>query len=783
MLRKVFTKYKYRFLFVFFLLLCAFYFSLPKPLFSDPFSTVLSSESGELLGARIASDGQWRFPGKAQLPEKFKTCILKFEDQHFYYHPGFNPISLSKALVKNFRKGRVSRGGSTITMQVVRLSRKGKSRTYAEKVIEIYLALRIEASFSKDEILSMYARYAPFGGNVVGLEAAAWRYFGRNSKDLSWAESATLAVLPNAPSLIFPGKNAEALLRKRNRLLKLLHDDKKIDQNTYQLALAEPLPGKPHAIPQYCNHLLQRTMRENGAGNQYVSHIIPEIQKQVISAAESYQSRWAVNGVHNVGVLVIDVEQGRTLAYFGNLSSTDKQSGSYNDMILAERSSGSILKPFLYAGLLQEGDILPNSLQADVPTQIAGYAPKNYNQTYAGAVPAKTAISRSLNVPAVRMLRQFGVGKFYAMLHALGMKTLHRSPNNYGLSLILGGAEARLWDLCFMYGRLAYQLKHSGRPTNQDLAWTELHYLKQEGKANSTTGKHPKILSDGVIYEMFEAMSQVNRPDAQAGWNDFLSKRKVAWKTGTSFGQRDAWALGLTPGYVVGVWVGNASGEGRPLLTGVDAAGPLLFDVLATLPNAGWFASPSADMIEIQVCKLSGDRAGPYCESVQETVPKSCLSASVCRYHRQVHIDLKTGLQANGRCADIELLETKSWFVLPPLMEYYYRTNHPEYVPIPAWTSGCEPEDNLPPMAFIYPPAQASLVLPVSYSGQATYIIAEVTHREENQQLFWFLDGKRLPNTKLFHQQKIQPEPGEHVLLVIDQKGRQIARKFTILGR
>lgn len=765
------------------MLLLAFYFSLPKPLFSDPLSTVLTSESGELLGARIASDGQWRFPGKSDLPEKFKTCILQFEDQHFYYHPGFNPISMTKALAKNFQKGRISRGGSTITMQVVRLSRKGRPRTYAEKVVEIYLALRIEASFSKDEILAMYARYAPFGGNVVGLEAAAWRYFGRNSKDLSWAESATLAVLPNAPALIFPGKNGDALLRKRNRLLKHLYVEEKIDENTYQLALAEPLPEKPHAIPQYCNHLLQRTMHENGAGNHYVSYLIPEIQRRVVSAAKTYQSRWTANGVHNAGVLVIDVEKGRTLAYFGNLSSNDKQSGSYNDMILAERSSGSILKPFLYAGLLQEGDLLPNSLQADVPTQIAGYAPKNYNQTYAGAVPAKTAISRSLNVPAVRMLRHFGVGKFYAMLHALGMKTLHRSPSNYGLSLILGGAETRLWDLCTMYGRLAYQLKHSKRPMNKDLAWNELRYLSESEGNKLTTEEHPKILSDGVIYEMFEAMSQVNRPDAQAGWNDFLSKRKVAWKTGTSFGQRDAWALGLTPGYVVGVWVGNASGEGRPLLTGVDVAGPLLFDVLAGLPNAGWFASPSEDMSEIAVCKLSGDRAGSYCESVQETVPKSCLNAAVCRYHRQIHINPKSGLQASGRCVDVDILTAKSWFVLPPLMEYYYRTNHPEYVSIPAWTPNCEPEDNLPPMAFLYPPAEAKLVLPVSYSGQATYIIAEVTHRDENQQLFWFLDGKRLPNTKLFHQQKIQPKPGEHVLLVIDQTGRQIARKFTMIER
>jgi penicillin-binding protein 1C len=779
MIRTIFKKYKYRILAALFFVLIIFYLSLPKPLFSDPFSTVISSENGELLGARIASDGQWRFPGNSNVPDKFKTCILQFEDQHFYYHPGFNPVSIAKALSNNISKGKISRGGSTITMQVIRLARKGKSRTYFEKVIEIWLATRLECSFSKDEILAMYSRFAPFGGNVVGLEAAAWRYFGRSVNDLTWAESATLAVLPNAPSLMFPGKNTNALKNKRNRLLKKLLENDKLNKDEYQLALSEPMPGKPHPIPQISNHLLQRAMHEHGAGQHFTSTIVPDIQQRVMEATQAYQSRWAVNGVKNAAVLVIDVDHGRTIAYVGNLNSTDKFNGSYNDIILAERSTGSILKPFLYAGMLQQGELYPNSLQADVPTQIAGYAPKNYNQTYAGAVPARTAISRSLNVPAVRMLRHFGIGKFHALLGGLGMKTLHRPANDYGLSLILGGAETRLWDLCSMYGQLAHQLKHQGR--KDENTWTTLTYLNDSEKKNVQS--RPKILSNGVIYEMFEAMAKVNRPDAQSGWADFLSRRQVAWKTGTSFGQRDAWALGVTPGYVVGVWVGNASGEGRPLLTGVEAAGPVLFDVLALLPNSGWFASPSEDMARIPICKLSGDRAGAWCESTLETVPKTCLNGPICRFHKQIHIDPRTGLQSSGKCLEVDILESKNYFILPPLMEFYYRNNHPEYVPLPAWTNGCEPEDIQVPMAFIYPPASASLVLPKSYDGKPTAIIAEVTHRDKEQMLFWFLDGKRLPNTKVFHQQQIQPEPGEHVLLVIDQKGRQISRKFTLLSR
>ena len=205
---------------VFLVLLIAYFFCLPGDLFKDPTATVITSQNNQLLGAQIASDGQWRFPHNDSIPEKFKICIVQFEDEYFYKHPGFNPISIFKALKDNMSAGEVKRGGSTLTQQVIRLSRKGQSRTYLEKIKEIILATRLEVRDSKQEILAYYSSNAPFGGNVVGLDAASWRYFNRDAHQLSWAESATLAVLPNAPSLIYPGKNQERLLEKRDRLLK-----------------------------------------------------------------------------------------------------------------------------------------------------------------------------------------------------------------------------------------------------------------------------------------------------------------------------------------------------------------------------------------------------------------------------------------------------------------------------------------------------------------------------------------------------------------------------------
>lgn len=295
--------------------LILFYLILPKPLFNDPLSTLVTSENGEMLAAKIAADGQWRFPSKGKVPYKFEKSILQFEDQYFFQHPGINPVSLCKALARNIRNNRVVNGGSTITMQVIRLARKGRNRTNKEKLIEIILALRLECSYSKDEILTMYAANAPFGGNVVGLEAAARRYYGRAPEQLSWAEAATLAVLPNAPSLVYPGKNSKALLQKRNRLLKSLHEEDLISREDYLLSLKEPLPGKPINLHLQNIHLMQELCSLYGQEKYFVTSIIPDLQNQVIEATASYLQNWEANGVYNAGLMITEVESGKVVAW------------------------------------------------------------------------------------------------------------------------------------------------------------------------------------------------------------------------------------------------------------------------------------------------------------------------------------------------------------------------------------------------------------------------------------------------------------------------------------
>ena len=372
---------------VLFLLLVAYYFCLPKHLFKDPTATVITSNKNELLGAIIADDGQWRFPENDSVPDKFKTCIIAFEDEYFYNHPGFNPISIFKALKENIDSGEIKRGGSTITQQVIRLSRKGKQRTYWEKFKEIILATRLEFRHKKDEILALYASHAPFGGNVVGLDAASWRYFNRNSEDLSWAESATLAVLPNAPSLIYPGKNQLQLLNKRNRLLKKLLDNQTIDSLTYRLSISEGLPQKPYPLPQIAPHLLQ-TIAKTDKGQRIKTSVNKRLQQQTNTIVFNHYNTLKQNEIYNISVLILDVKTRKVLTYIGN-APTDKNHQNSVDIINKPRSTGSILKPFLYAAMLDAGDILPNTLVADVPTQFGDYSPENFNKEFDGAVPAK----------------------------------------------------------------------------------------------------------------------------------------------------------------------------------------------------------------------------------------------------------------------------------------------------------------------------------------------------------------------------------------------------------
>lgn len=773
-------------------LLITYYFLLPAKLFKTPTSYVIEDANGELLSATIAADGQWRFPVANTVPDKFAQCITTYEDKRFYYHWGVDPLALGRAIKQNMGHHKVVSGGSTITMQVIRLARN-KPRNLWQKLVEAVLATRLEFSFSKKKILALYAGNAPFGGNVVGLEAAAWRYYGRSAQQLSWGEMAALAVLPNSPALVHPGRNRQTLTVKRNQLLDKLYRQHRIDSLSCSLAKLEPLPEQPLPLPQWAPHLLdhfrQDAVQQKQQGTTRIRTTVEaDLQRNVTGIIERYQRQYKANGINNAAAIVLDVETGNTLAYVGNIyNPADPELESHVDVIQAPRSPGSTLKPLLYAAMLNDGLLLPHTLVPDIPTQIAGYTPQNFDLGYDGAVPASRALSRSLNIPAVRMLQQYRYERFHALLKKMGITTLNRPADHYGLSMILGGGETTLWEMSGMYASMARTLLHLDQYKGKyDL--DDIHapnYVKGVQRPSEHTLSNTGVLDAGAIWYAFQAMEEVMRPGEELLWQQFSSSQRVAWKTGTSFGFRDGWALGITPQYVVGVWVGNADGEGRPGLIGVATAAPVMFDIFRLLHTSGWFATPYNKLRKIEVCRQSGYRAGDACPDKDSLwVPVAGLRTGVCPYHQLIHLDHTGQWRVTANCEAPGQMQHKPWFVLPPSMEFYYRSKN-NYQPLPLYKPDCLATltQDKAPMELIYPRPNTRIFVPIEIDGQPGQTIFTATHRDANAHIYWHLDNTYVGATTEFHQMALHPAPGKHIITLVDDDGEEIKTEFEILAK
>lgn len=763
----------------------AFRVLLPGPLFSEPLSAVLLARDGTLLGARIASDGQWRFPDSESVPERFEKALLAYEDRRFRKHPGVDVLAVLRAVRSNWRAGEVVSGASTITMQLARLVRqqngKRRSRGYLEKAWQSLLALRIEASHSKDEVLALYASHAPFGGNVVGLEAAAWRYFGRDPSQLSWAEAATLAVLPNAPGLITPGRARERLQQRRDALLRTLADHGELTALDLELALAEPLVEAPQPLPNLAPHLLD-TLRARYPG-QYRFHttLDPYLQRQAAEEVAQHASGMQRAGVGNAAAVVVDNRSFEVLAYVGNAGwGLDAGRALAVDIVQRPRSTGSILKPFLYAAMLDSSQLLPQMLVADVPTQLRGFRPENFDKGFRGAVPADAALAQSLNVPAVRMLREFGYPRFHELLQRLGFTTLTRAPDHYGLSLILGGAEATLWDVMGAYANLADGARSS--PDGEVMAARRLRWLMDQPEGG--TARRP--ISVGAAWITQQALRNVARPPEEAGWEQFADARQIAWKTGTSWGLRDAWAVGSSTSHTVGVWVGNADGRGVPGLTGGSAAAPLLFALHDRLPRSPWYSPPYSALKAVRTCVDDGFLASDLCEARETLVPRGSHFDRQSPYHQLVHVDATSGLRVHSGCSAVSAMRAEPWFVLPPSLAYYFRGQHGRYQPLPAWRDDCREDGEAlaaAMMEFIYPDAGGNLYVPVELDGTRGRAVLEVVHRDPAAVLYWHLDEDYVARTELRHQLAVDLAAGEHRVTVVDAEGRRLTRTFNVLSR
>jgi penicillin-binding protein 1C len=754
---------------------------------NQAFCTVVEDREGEILNVRIASDEQWRFPqNETENWEKIKTCLILFEDEWFYSHPGINPVSTLKALKANLEAGKIVRGGSTLSMQLARIHHgKNKTRSLVQKFYETLIALKLELFLGKDVILDEYLFSAPFGGNIVGVESASWKYFGVSPEQLSWAGSALLAVLPNNPSNIFPGHSKKEPIKEiRDKLLRKLCLKGVISETDYELSILEPVPETTLPLRSLSPWILDRLEKEGKGGKRTQTYLDQELQREMLFLARNNCLVNQGKYIHNIAILVTELGSGKVLAYVGNNPVNSGKYGEEVDIIMSERSPGSLLKPLLYSCALNDGLLEPRQFLPDIPIFFTGYSPKNFDRKFRGLIPANEALVSSLNVPFVWLLSQYNIRRFYDNLKAWGMEyTLREKPGHYGLSIILGGCETRLWDITAMYGSL-------GRRAKFGIKGNEFHAnnLIKDEKPKKYKGFN---LDPWIANWVLKELQNLKRPHEEDGWRQFAGSDYISWKTGTSIGMRDAWAVGLNENYVVGVWVGNANGTGRPGMTGASYAAPVMFkafDVLASRSKdiTKDFWSKNRNFLIntklVKYCKTSGYIAGRFCQKELLRVSEKMGNNEICPYHKPILLSGKSGKRVLQDCQEAgqELVDT-SWFEIPPFYAMYYKSYN-FYLEPPDWEEACK--DMLGrknPLNWVYPRKKNKILIPVEITGENGRVVFEVAHRDLGQTIFWHLNQKYLGSTFEKHRMGFFITPGEHEMVAVDQDGNDLKINFEVV--
>ncbi len=744
---------------------------LPSPLFKDDYSQVVTDENGNILRVFLNADEQWCLPpsGKENIPEKLKVAVINYEDSYFKWHWGVNPVSLFRAAYQDLTEGKIVSGASTITMQVARLM-KPKPRTVINKLLEILLAVKIEFHYSKENILKEYLDHAPFGGNIRGYRAASMKYFEKSPKELSWAEAAALAVLPNAPGLVTPFSGNKILKQKRNKLLKKLFDKEIIDRSTYKLSLLEPIISRVYPFRITAPHFTQRVVNQYKNKKVIKTTIDIKLQQYLDLLVKQYSRRLKNEGIKNCAAIVLETKTGKVKAYIGSQDYFDVQNQGMVDGVRAPRSSGSILKPFLYALSIDDGIIIPQTLIKDIPSYFDGYSPQNYDTKFNGVVTAEDALIRSLNVPAVRLLNTYGIYKFYTFLKTAGISTLFRSADDYGLPLIIGGAEVTLYDMAMLYRGLA----------NEGVF--RKSYFVEDDTLNSKS-ENPQLISPGSCYLTLEMLKNLKRPGGEFFWKTFQNQTPVAWKTGTSFGGKDAWAIGVTPKWTVGIWAGNFDAEPNSNLTGVGTAGPLLFEIINYLPvnqQNKWFEKADMDFKTVQVCKETGFLASQYCDDkIQVDVPLNMAPLRICPFHKNIFVDPKTGYEVCSKCWGPDRVE-KHILVFPSDVNYYLRKRGKVVEVFPPHNPACGTQNDTDPIDILYPVKMTKIWLPRDYNGKVQKLIIRVAHNRTDKKIFWYVDDSYLGITKHTNEKAVTLNKGWHNLYVIDEDGYSDKVRFFV---
>lgn len=732
----------------------------------SPATRVLDRD-GKPLRFFLAPDGMWRFPMTLEeISPDLAAALIDSEDRHFRIHPGINPLSVLRAAWINVRHGRVVSGASTIPMQVARLA-DPRPRTLGAKVVESFRALQLCWHHPRDQILLWYVNLAPFGGNVVGVRAAAWHYFGKDPATLSLGEIALLSVLPRSPTRYNPLKNPGLAREVRDRVLDRFAAHEVFDAARVAEAKTRPLLASRATVPQGAPHFSRWVRARQPEASVIGSSIYRRAQDIMEARITGRMDDLRRQGIGNAAVVVLDIKSREILAYAGSVDFWDKTQGQV-DNALSRRSPGSTLKPFLYALAFDQGHLAPGSMLLDVPTDFAGYVPENYGQNFQGLVSARLALATSLNVPAARLLVRCGLVPFHDLLRRGGLSTLDRAAGHYGLSMALGGNEVRLLELTNLYATLAEGGVH--KP------------VRPQSGGSGATGEGVRIFSPEACAMVLDILTGTRRPDLPDAWEFTLAAPKVAWKTGTSFGHRDAWAVGLSRELAIGVWVGNPDGSQCANISGARHAAPLLFDLFRALsPGTTQLpAFPTPALQRIQVCSVSGDSPGPACQTTTTTAIAGVTKLSACAMHRRIFVNPDTGLRLHGDCLLAGESREETALVWPSELVAFRRAQGANLQGLPATDPGCAdvPEESGPVITSPSPSTPYLIRPDAPPSFQRLALSAAAATGASAH--YWYVNGRHVartaPETPCF----IPLEEGEHVVMVTDDQGRSASSSFSV---
>jgi penicillin-binding protein 1C len=718
------------------------------------YSTIITDSKGEVIHSFLTKDQQWRMKTElSEISPLLRKTIVEKEDKYFYRHPGINPIAMGRAMLKNLFRFKRTSGASTITMQVAR-ALEPKKRTYLNKCIEMFRALQLEKKYSKDEILQLYLNLVPYGGNIEGVKSASILYFKKNPDHLSLAEITALSIIPNRPSSLVIGKSNDAIIKERNRWLQKFAADKIFTTKEIKDALEEPLTASRGIVPKYLPQLSYRLKKRGGAIINTAIEMNTQLKLEKLVA--DYSRGMALKNIRNAAVIVLDNQTHKLVSYIGSANFTDTSDHGQVNGAAAIREPGSTLKPLLYGMCIDEGLLTPKMMINDVAVNYEGYAPENYDRKFNGTVSMEYALEHSLNIPAVKSLRVLGKDKMVQKLSDCDFQQIRKDQKKLGLSLILGGCGASLEELTGLYSSFA----------NEGI------YIKPAYIQNDTAQKRIRVLSRAATFMVNEILSKVNRPDFPLNWQSTERMPKIAWKTGTSYGRRDAWSIGYNKHFTVGIWIGNFSAQGVPELSGANVATPLLFKIFNTIDydsDQEWFQQP-ADCDIRQVCSETGLPPNDFCSNIVTDYFIPLISpAKKCDNMQELMVSANEKISYCPACAPANGYKKKLYKIIPADLQSWMDDNRISYAAIPLHNPNCEKifKDGAP---FITSPTNGTEYLISKKHRQPLQLVCRST--TDVSKVFWYINNKFYKSTDSKTKQFFVPDEGPVKISCTDDKGR-----------